>query len=314
MREPGRRLRYGGAWFAAASALPIAGGLGRPRSLARLLAAVVARPWRLVALLGLLLRSPTIDVALSDSAAGTYLHEHFSRRFLRVFPQQRMCRGVLRLPQHEPDYLSGRRRHAVRNNLRRAAAAGIRCELVEDPAEAVLAMREVLVHRNAATTDEDRIGLSEVWPSVLARPEVTTWIARSRTGAPLAVSAAVIDDEICVIRLAVASSHEARWTLHHHLVSLLIGRRVGYLLAADGGPFGALGLRPEVQYFQQLLGYDVCHVVSRRTHARPPRAGRRPAVRRRSHTCPPRVRRRADGRLAAAADEACAAELRPPVL
>lgn len=280
-RARGRLLRYGGPWFAAASALPVGGGLGRPRSLARLLAAVVTRPWRLVALLGLLLRSPTIDVVLSESAAGEQLRERLGQRFLRVFPQQRLCRGVLILPDDDRDYLRGRHRRAVRNNLRRAAAAGIHCEGVSEPADALLALREILQDRHAPMTAADRIGLSDRWPAVLARPEVSTWVARSRTGAALAVAGAVIDEQVCVLLLAVASSHAARWALHHHLVELLIARRVRYLLAADGGPFGALGLHPDVQYFQHLLGYDVCHVVSR-PRARTTGSRRYPAARTRS--------------------------------
>lgn len=67
---------------------------------------------------------------------------------------------------------------------------------------------------------------------------------RSREhGRLLAMVAVVIDDMVCLIKHAVATSHEARWALHDHLVRILIGRRVRYLLSDGGGPFGALGFR-----------------------------------------------------------------------
>jgi hypothetical protein len=283
MRSVGRYLRYGGPWFSVSSALPVAGGLSRPSALARLCAAVVARPWRLVALVGLLVGSPRIEVTLSDSAVGEVLREHFARRFLGLIPQTRLCRGVLALPDRESDYLRGRNRRALRNNLRRAAAAGIRCEGEGCVERALGAMREVLLNRRAAVTVADGVALAEHWPAVFARPEVTTLVARDAARGALAVAAVVTDDEICVILLAVASSHEARWALHYHLVQTLIARRVTYLLAVDGGPLGALGLPPEVQYYQHLLGYACAHVVpstataahARRTSLRGERAPRR---------------------------------------
>lgn len=261
MRSAARYLRYGGPWFAVASALPVARGLSRPSALARLCVAVLARPWRLVALIGLLVGSPRIEVALSDSVAGEVLREHFARRFLGLIPQTRLCRGVLPLPDDEGDYLRGRHRRALRNNLRRAAAAGVRCEREGCADVALEATREVLLHRRAGVTVADGVGLAQHWPSVFARPEVTTLVARDAARRASAVTAVVTDDEICVILLAVASSHEARWALHYHLVQTLIARRVKYLLAVDGGPLGALGLPPEVQYYQHLLGYACCHVV-----------------------------------------------------
>lgn len=266
MTIAGRSRRYGGPWFSAASALPVTGGLSRPLTLARLLGAVARHPWRLMALLGLLLGSPRIDVVLSDSAAGEFLRTHFGRRFLGVIPQSRLCQGVLILPAQEREYLRGHHRRALRNNLSRAAAAGIRCEGAGCSADALQAMRQIVLHRSAPVTSADRANLVEHWPAVFAQSEVTTLIARDPGGSALAVAAVVTDAQICVILLAVASSHEARWALHHHLVQTLIAQGARFLLAAPGGPFGALGLQPEVQYYQRLLGYEICHVIPRTAH------------------------------------------------
>ncbi len=108
---------------------------------------------------------------------------------------------------------------------------------------------------------------------LFARPETTVMVARDEHGRPLAVAAAVIDDVVCLIELAVSSCHEASWALHDHLVRILIARRVGYLLASGGGPFGAVGFTTNVRRYQHLLGYELRHVIPAKAH--PPTLRRR---------------------------------------
>jgi len=259
-----RCLRYGGPWFSAASALPIAGGLSQPAALVGLFGAAVRRPWRLVAAAGFLIGAPRIEVVLSESAAGGLLRAYFNQRFLGVIPQARLCRGVLTVPSDADEYLHGRSRRALRNNLRRAAASGIRCDTVTGVSDASHAVQVVVPQRREAVTAQAHAALTGHWPELFAQPGVTTMVARDAGGKPIGVAGVVIDDQICLIRLAVASSHEARWALHDYLVRALMDSGVRYLLAADGGPMGALGLTPQVQYFQHLLGYDVCHIKIRR--------------------------------------------------
>ena len=98
---------------------------------------------------------------------------------------------------------------------------------------------------------------------MLERPEMTLLVARDRLGRPLALTGAVIDDSVCLIRLAVASNHEARWALHDHLVRILIARGVKNLLGEGGGPFGALGFDANLHHYQHLLGYELRHLKPR---------------------------------------------------
>jgi hypothetical protein len=256
----GNAHRYGGPWFSEASALPLSGGLGNPKSLVRLLVAAMSRPRRTFALIGLLLRSPRVNLVLSDTARGRVLREHLDRRFLGLFPQNRLCQGVLFVPKAPSEYLNGRRRRTVRTNQRRAAAAGIRCEAVDSSAEALKAASLIVRRRQTPMTTEDLATLTGALPAMLDQQEVTLFLARDRAGGSLAVLAVVMDENVCLIRYAVSSSHEARWALHHHLVLTLIDRRVSYLMAASDGPFGALGLSRNEQYYQHLLGYDLCHI------------------------------------------------------
>jgi hypothetical protein len=251
--ESDSRLRYGGPWFSAASALPLEGRLIRSGRLATLVAAGIRRPGRIVALIVLLLRTRSEELFLSASPAGQALDAYFNKRSLGVFPENQFCRGVLLLPQDHSEYLRGRSRQSLRTNLRRATAAGITCENVSDPSRVLDEFTEVC----RSARDDAGSG----WLAGLARPHITLMAARGKCGRPLALAGVVIDDSVCLIVFAVAISHEARWALHDHLVRTLIARRARYLLAEGRGPFGALGFTANVQHYQHLLGYELRHLI-----------------------------------------------------
>jgi hypothetical protein len=253
------RLRYGGPWFSAASTLPLDAGLTRPWRLANLIAVAVCRPRRLLALIALLMRTPRLYVAISGSPTGQALDRYFAQRWLGI-PKNRLCRGVLLLPENHADYLRGPRRHTLRTNLRKAATSGIRCETLGDSRHAGDAVSAVLRHRDGLPEAEldARTNYFQAW---VARQDMTVMVARDRDDTAVAVLAAAIDNSVCAIGFAIAASHQARWALHDHLVGVLIARRVRCLLSADEGPFGALGYSPNVQYYQHLLGYELRHVI-----------------------------------------------------
>ncbi len=188
------------------------------------------------------------------------------RRSVGLLPENRFCRGVLLLPSDHREYLRGRRRQAVRTNVRRAVTAGVVCEVVGDPAPALLAVREVVENRRVPLSEDGQRIVSTSWTALFARPEVTLMVARDQRGRHLAVMAVVIDELACLIKVAVASDHDARWALHDRLVRILIDRGVRYLLVEGGGPFGALGLEYPEQYYQQLLGYQLRHMVPATPH------------------------------------------------
>jgi hypothetical protein len=258
-----RPAAYGDSLFSAASALPLTGGLGSARRLGRLLTAALRRPSRLWALLVILVRTPRVDLALTDGVEGRYLRRYFGQRFAGVFPQRRYFQGVLTLPKSTDAYGRGNARRALRNNLRRAQRAGISCGPLDSAAETLAAMRQIVRARQASITAADHAGLAHVWPGVLSQPGVSLFGARDATGMVIAVVAAVIDAEAALLLTAVASDHAARWALHHHLAELLITRHVTYVLAASEGSFGAMTLPAEVQYYQRLLGYELRHVRAR---------------------------------------------------
>jgi hypothetical protein len=242
-----------------------------------LLAQAVRQPGRIVALIVLLLRTRTEEVLLSQSPAGRGLSLYFDQRFLGVFPQNRLCRAVLLLPTCHTDYLRGRHRQALRTNLRRAGVAGIRCEWITEPSQAIDASREIFRGRRLMSMTDAEIDCTiRAWSNMFARPDTTLGVARDQRGTPLALLAAAIDERICLIHTAVASNHEARWALHDHLVRLLIARGVKYLLCEGGGPFGALGFPPEIHHYQRLLGYELRHMVPLSAHPCTAAGRRRP--------------------------------------
>jgi hypothetical protein len=253
--------------FQAARALPLDAGLGHPRRVARLVAAAWKHPGRFRALAFLVLRTEREYPRLSASAAGHAIGEYPNERRFGLLPQNRLCRGVLVLPDSHERYLRGRRRQALRTNLQRASAAKISCGVVDDVGDALGVTAHILQQRGAEPLSNARITqLTRSWSSIFAGPGTTVMVARDIDGHPGAIMAMLIDESICLIRVAVASSHEARWALHDHLVATLIDRRVTYLLADGQGPFGALGYDADLQHYQHLLGYELRHLIPR-THA-----------------------------------------------
>ena len=284
--ESDRRLRYGGPWFSAASALPIEGDMVRVGPLCRFLAAALRRPSRIAALIALLLRTRLVSLELSNSLPGRALCEYFSDRSFGLFPRHQRFQGVLVLPRDHAVYLRGHRRQALRTNLRHAAAAGISCEEITDRSRGLDDVADIVGQRDESMTEDE----ANAWRERVAQPELTLVVARSANGCPLAAAGVVVDDTVCLIRFAVASDHWARWALHDHLVRLLIARGVSYLLVEGGGPFGALEFEANVQHYQHLLGYELRHLTlstPRCVYAKTAHAGlrRRRAGERRAGEC-----------------------------
>lgn len=256
--DPTCGVRYGGRCFSVASGLPLNAGLTHPRRMLALVPAAARRPQRVVALVALLLRTPSACVFLSESLTGQALRAYLDERSLGLFPKNRLCRGVLVLPQDRSEYLRGRHRQALRTNLRRAAAAGIRCEVVHERLRTFDEALEIFADRRPDATLTAAEATS--WRSLLTRQEMTLLAAHDRLGRPLAVAAVLIDDMVCLLQWSISSSHEARWALHDHLVDVLIARGARYLVASGGGAFGALGLGASLQHYQRLLGYELRHL------------------------------------------------------
>ena len=253
------RFRYGGSLFSATDALPLT-DLANPKVMVKFMAAIVCQPRRLTVLIGLILRTPREHVVLSGSREGQALARYFNHRQLGIL-QNRLCRGVLLLLDDHADYLRGRHRHALRNNLRRAEAAGIRCELLSDLGGIGDKIFAIMRHQWSRASEAHVRHWTDHFGVLFERPETTVMAARDQDGNMLALVGATIDESVCAIHFAMATRHEARWALHNHLVRDLIARRVRYVLAADNGLLGALAYSTNIRHYQHLLGYELRHIT-----------------------------------------------------
>lgn len=159
--------------------------------------------------------------------------------FLRIDSSE----GVA-LPRDHTEYMRGRRRHALRTNLRRAATAGITCEVVSDRQRVDPELTGILRRHWRHLPEAELHAWRNRFRARVTRPGTTVMVARAHDDRALAVLAATVDDSVCGIGFAMATCHEARWALHDHLVRALIARRVRYVLAEDMGLSEHSPIRP----------------------------------------------------------------------
>ena len=235
-----RATGYGSALLARASVCARAlryGGDSRPAGLAL---GVLTLPY----LLGLLLLAPRARVRVSERPCGRRIRAHLGLRRWGL-PRFRLAQGVLHIPEDQASYLRGRSRQAVRTNVARARAGGVRC------AHAV-----------------------RHWPVSGSCPgqeaPVECWQAWNRAGALVGEAWVTIDSECALLHSLNASETDVRWLMHTAIVEELCARGCRQLLTNSHDAFL---MAPGQQYFQRLLGYSVERIRLRRS--RPlPAAGR----------------------------------------
>jgi hypothetical protein len=243
-RGGGRRERasgYSRPWLATASAC--ARTLRFPRSSTR--AGLVRALVQLPSLLALLCAIPRIGVCPSESPSGERIRAHLKRRRWGV-PRFRLAQGVLCLPGDYRTYSRGRRKHAVRNNVSRARARGIRCTHSTVPGW------------NPADD-----------PSAPAAP-AERWQATNRAGVTVGDAWVTVDDDCALLHFLMTNEPDVRWLLHAAIVERLCLGGCRLLLTSS---YDAFLLPVGQQYFQHLLGYSV-----RRVQVYPPRSPRASGV------------------------------------
>ncbi|MGU3436433.1 hypothetical protein ACNHUS_25885 [Actinomycetes bacterium M1A6_2h] len=230
-----------------ASCRYVRGIAAAPDSRARLLRAASLSGLRLT--VSELRAMPTLTAAFTDSASGQELRSWFQDPAWRL-PINSIAVSVLTLPATVDDYTRGRHRQAMRTNVRRSRNAGVVCGEIMERAERDRCVRHVL---DARRTDPARLLADPTRPGL--RRLITA--AYDPAGDPLAYSEVVIDGPWAGVGVFVTSlsgqlSRDARYHLHAHNVSALIGRGVGHL--AVGG--SALLASPGTRYFQARTGFE----------------------------------------------------------
>ena len=203
-------------------------------------------PYPLFRVASLVLRLPRVVIALSDSEQGRILATELLAA-TRGIPTGRFAQAVLSTHQSEVEYLRGRRKQAVRTNLRRCYDLGVECREVPDIDE-----RTALRHEISGYGDTNwwcELG----WDSSPKR----VFTARRRGRELLAVASLVVDGTWAWLDLlhkvsTCPSGGLARYALHFEMHRRLREGGVRWLWAGNG-----ITLEPGLQYFQYLLGYEI---------------------------------------------------------
>jgi hypothetical protein len=196
--------------------------------------------WQLPALFAYLLGLARVDVRLSDDPAGLAIREHLALRRWG-FPRFRLAQGILQLPPDFANYLRGRRRQALRTNMRRSTDRGIECH-----------------SRTVAAWRRHEPGVTKLAP-------VEHWWATGSNGATVGEAWLTIDRECALLHGLTSAEPYARWSLHTAIVERLCQSGRNMLITNS---FDAPLMGPGQQYFQRLLGYSIARLRPRRL-ARP---------------------------------------------
>ncbi len=189
-----------------------------------------------------LARLPHLTLTPSTSPGGRAIADYLRSRRYGV-PVNRLAQTVLPIPPTVEDYLRGRRRQAVRTNIRRAREAGVTC-------------RPLRIG--------DECALLGVPVELISHPGDAWWGAFDARGRTLALAIVSLDGEWAMLNALKSRSHLARYLLHTEIVSFLAASGVRRLLVNGGA---GLVLDDGLRYFQRRLGYEVVHVRLGRAYA-----------------------------------------------
>jgi hypothetical protein len=181
---------------------------------------------------------------------------------------ERLATAVLDLRPDDEAYLAGRRKQALRTNLSNARRLGIQAKRVAGYDEWATAAAHILRSRPG---DEACIERMRRPPGT---EEMAYFIAEDHNGRPIAFDVVVVLNHCAVLTWGISvpdhpSRSEARYLVHAFMRSELRCRGVRYLIG------GRTGGSPGLQYFQYLLGYEVCNL---RINVRTAAAGLLPAM------------------------------------
>lgn len=199
------------------------------------LAPLLVAGWlvRLPVLIRYLREVPRVRFALSERPTGRLIAAHLALTYLGV-PRFRLAQGVLHLPPDFASYIRGRRRQAVRTNVRRASERAIVC-----------GCRTL----ESWTPDDRDLGLSA---------QTEYWWATDRNGEIVGEAWVTVDDECALLHALECTENGVRWLLHTALVQRLCDAGCPLLLTNSCDvPLLPAGQR----YFQRLLGYSVAHLL-----------------------------------------------------
>ena len=223
---------------------------GRMRSVA---AAAARDPRRIRAVRGLR-RLPVIEPRLTAEAYRRWQRCAWPDAATPLFGGH-WAQAVVQTPVNVPQYLRGRRKQALRTNLRRAGELGVTAARLG--AYEQFAAAAASVYRQRAGGEAVLAGLAP--PS---RSDDFVWYAAHAAGReePVAIAAVAIFGDVAALSVMVGDPRftrlgHARYLLHTFVLGDLAGAGIGHLVAGT-----VLRETAGNRYFQQLLGYRVCNL------------------------------------------------------
>jgi hypothetical protein len=189
---------------------------------------------------------PIVEFRLSDDPSAQMLRTRLGGKL----PGRpiRVARSALFLPDDRATYLRGRKRQAVRTNLRHAQHEGITSHTLQSVAEQDAALSSFF--GSNGFTDADRLYVERKLGVTPGGQEF--FVSRDKDGNTIAVAAVIVSDgcALLVFHHAAPNAWKARYALSVHTINTLIDRGVKVLLVGS-----ALTLEPGLRYFQQRLGF-----------------------------------------------------------
>jgi hypothetical protein len=215
-----------------------------------LLGELARRPILFFRVLLAVARLPVVEVSVSASQAAALLSRQFAPVDWPIFGG-RWAQAVLDLEPDDQAYLIGRRRQALRTNMRHARNLGVEGASVASYEEWSTATREVMCSRPCGPEMVTRLRPPP------ATQEMGYFLAVDDEGSSVATTVVAVFDECAVLVWSFsAPDHPAasssRYLLHTFMRSELRRRGVRYVISGTG-----VGDAPGLHYFQHLLGYEV---------------------------------------------------------
>jgi hypothetical protein len=215
-----------------------------------LLGALARRPVTLFRVLLAVARLPVVELSVSAGQAAALFSREFAPVDWPIFGG-RWAQAVLDLEPDDQAYLFGRRRQALRTNMRHARNLGVQIGSVSSYEEWSAATREVLCSRPHGQEMVTRLRPPPVGQ------DIGYFLAVDDSGRAVATTiVALFNDSAVLVWSFSAPDHPAasssRYLLHTFMRSDLRMRGVRQLI-------GGTGVRdtPGLHYFQHLLGYEV---------------------------------------------------------
>jgi hypothetical protein len=165
-----------------------------------------------------------------------------------------LAQAILNLDIDDADYLSGRRRQALRTNIRHAESKGIRA--VRLPSfEDWYPVREEMFTMRGVRYNLERTSAPG------SSHDMGYFVAIDAGGQVVAEAAVAIFERSAVLFSAMnrkehPAAAESRYLLHTFMRSELKAQGLRHVIAGS-----VLRTRPGVRYFQHLVGYDICNLA-----------------------------------------------------